>query len=390
MSKNRFVKRSQRWILLTVVSLCIYAGASAQVTIVLKNAADFSDSVQQKLYVSGNFNEWNPGLEAYHLIKQNNSWSVTFTPDASMVYVEFKFTRGDWSKGEVLRDGGYKPNRSYYYKPGMILEETVESFQDLAPKKVIEPNKNVIQFNMYSEELKREKNIRVYLPCDYATDIKQYPVLYMLDGQNLFDDVYAYSGEWGVDENMDSICRMKKTSPAIIVGIDHAGEKRVTEYSPWETTTGYGGGEGDEFADFVANTLKPRIDSMYRTLPDRENTAVAGSSMGGLESLYIVLNHPEQFSKGGIFSPAFWTSEGNFENATQYHSDLPVKLYFICGAMEGDDAKYMKDMERMYDILMDKRIQNMELRLIVESDGTHSEKFWRSEFIDCYEWLFEK
>lgn len=359
----------------------------SQVTIIVNNASDFTPEIQNSIYVAGNFNQWNPGDEKLKLKNEKGKISLTFIPDSGITLLEFKFTRGTWETGEVYQDGSYRTNRSYFYTPGMVLDETIESFQDIAPIKVIEPNKDVIQFKVYSEELKREKNIRIYLPCDYKTSEKKYPVLYMLDGQNLFDDVYAYAGEWGVDENMDSICNLGWET-CIIVGVDHAGEKRFTEYSPWIVSEERGGGEGDEFGFFVVNTLKPKIDSMYRTRPQREFTAVAGSSMGGLESLYMVLNHNNTFSKGGIFSPAFWTSDENFDNAKTFYSQLPTKLFFISGAMEGNDAQYMHDMQAMYDILLNKKIANLQMRMVVDSKGTHSEWFWRSEFFEVYKWLF--
>ncbi|MBP9222056.1 MAG: alpha/beta hydrolase, partial [Chitinophagales bacterium] len=344
--------------------LFLHNNSFSQVTIILKNASDFTPEIQNSIYIAGNFNQWNPGDLELKFKNENGKIALTFIPDSGITYLEFKFTRGTWETGEVYKDGGYRTNRSYFYTPGMLLELTVESFQDIAPTKVIEPNKDVIQFQIYSPELKREKNIRIYLPCDYKTSNKNYPVLYMLDGQNLFDDVYAYGGEWGVDENMDSICNLGWTT-SIIVGIDHAGEKRTTEYSPWFINEEYGGGEGDEFGSFLTNTLKPKIDSMYRTKPQREFTSVAGSSMGGLMSLYIVLNHNDIFSKGGIFSPAFWTSKENFSNAENFVGKLPTKLFFICGAMEGNDAQYMRDMEAMYDILLNKKLANLQMRLVV-------------------------
>ena len=365
----------------------IFDNSFSQVTIILKNASDFSTEIQNSIYIAGNFNTWNPGEEKLKLKNENGKLSVTFLPDSGTTQFEYKFTRGTWQTAEVYKDGGYRSNRSYFYTAGMVLEETIESFQDIAPIKIIEPNKDVIQIKVYSPELNREKTIRIYLPCDYKTSTKKYPVLYMLDGQNLFDDVYAYGGEWGVDENMDSICNLGLLT-SIVVGIDHAGDKRFTEYSPWYVSDEYGGGEGDEFGSFLVNTLKPKIDSMYRTKPQREFTAVAGSSMGGLESLYIVLNHNTTFSKGGIFSPAFWTSDGNFDNAKTFNSQLPTKLFFICGAMEGNDAHYMRDMESMYDILLNKKLMNLQMRMVVESTGTHSEWFWRSEFFEVYKWLF--
>lgn len=168
--------------------------ATSQVTIIFKNATEFTDSIQNNLFIAGNFNSWQPGEGKYKLIKENGIISLTFTPDPGTTYLEYKFTRGNWQTGEVLKDGAYKENRSHFYKPGMVIEEVVESFQDIAPKKIAMPNPDVINITIFSPELKREKNIRIYLPCDYNTSNKNYPVLYMLDGQNLFDDVSAYGG----------------------------------------------------------------------------------------------------------------------------------------------------------------------------------------------------
>ncbi len=376
-----------------ILIFLLNVGLNAQVTIIFKNADAFPDSVTDNCFIAGNFNNWNPGLAEYKLVRKDGKLQVTFNPDKSINTLEFKFTRGSWQTGEVLKDGGHKENRICYYKPGMVLEETVENFQDLAPLKIAEQNLNVIQFKIYSPELKKEKNIRVYLPCDYAespaniTIEKRFPVLYMLDGQNLFDATISFNGEWGIDESMDSICKMNMHT-AIIVGIDHADADRINEYSPWTINDKYGGGDGDLFADFLVKTLKPKIDSMYRTIPGREFTGIAGSSVAGTESLYVVLRYPENFSMGGIFSPSLWTSNEFYKMADAFHYDAPVKIYFVAGATEGGDTQTMDDMEKMYNTLLENKIQNLKMRLIIESSGIHSEAFWNSEFMDCYEWLY--
>ncbi len=373
-----------------VIQFLLLSGVSfAQVTIVLGNADKFSNEIKNNLYVAGNFNDWNPGDENFKLKSDSGIYSITFFPDKNLKQLEFKFTRGSWETGEVLFGGKSKQNRVYSYLPEMVLIENVESFQDLEPADIKIANANVLQFKVYSDELKREKNIRIYLPCDYATSTKSYPVLYMLDGQNLFDDVYSFAGEWGVDENMDSICSMGLQT-SIIVGIDHANDLRISEYTPWYINNEYGGGEGDAFAQFLVHTLKPKIDSFYRTKPQREFTAVAGSSVAGAESFYIVLKYNTAFSKGGIFSPSFWISENYFETAHNFNSVLSTELYFICGAREGDDVDMMKYMEKMYDVLLDNNLQNLNMRLVVESTGIHSESFWRSQFIELYRWLYSE
>lgn len=359
----------------------------SQITFTIKNANDFPDSIKNNLFIAGNFNDWNPADEKYQLKNNNGVYSITFTPK-NMNNLEYKFTHGGWQNVEVHVDGSQTKNRTVTYIAGANIENTVEGWDDLLPDKLKEGNKDVIQFKVYANELKREKNIRVYLPCDYESSGKTYPVIYMLDGQNLFDEVYSPAGEWGIDETMDSICEMQLQT-SIIVGIDHANELRLTEYSPWQIKKYDAGGEGDEFASFVANTLKPKIDSIYRTKPEREHTMIAGSSMGGLMSLYFVMNHNDVFSMAGVFSPAFWTSKENFSNAENFYSVLPTKIYFIAGAKEGNEYDYMFDMQRMYNILLSKQLPALEIRIIVESDGQHTEGFWRDEFFDAYLWLME-
>jgi metallo-beta-lactamase class B len=360
----------------------------AQVTIVLTNANDFADSIKNNIYVAGNFNGWNPADKSFLLKNNNGVYSLTFIPKKDFTTLEYKFTHGSWQRVEVDADGSQTQNRIINYIPEMKIEATVEGWDDLLPDKIKEENKDVIQFSVFSEELKREKNIRVYLPCVYENSGKRYPVIYMLDGQNLFDEVYSPAGEWGIDETMDSLCDLDFET-SIVVGIDHAGEKRLTEYSPWKIKKYNAGGEGDAFAEFVVKTVKPKIDSLYRTKPEREHTMIAGSSMGGLMSLYFVLNYNETFSKAAVFSPAFWTSKGNFSNAEKFRGNLPTKIYFIAGAKEGNEYDYMFDMQRMYNILLKKQLSTLQMRITVISDGQHSEHFWRKEFPEAYEWLME-
>lgn len=128
----------------------------------------------------------------------------------------------------------------------------------------------------------------------------------MHNGQNLFEDSSSYSGEWGVDEYLDSI-KLKK---CIVVGIDHGGGKRMNEYCPFDHEE-FGKGEGAAYVDFVAKKLKPFIDKKFRTIRGRQHTFIAGSSMGELISIYAVLRHPKVFGGAGVFSPSFWVSDNS-------------------------------------------------------------------------------
>src|SRR5690606_36165183 len=144
------------------------------------------------------------------------------------------------------------------------------------------------------------------LPPDYETSAKYYPVLYMHDGQNLFDVRTSFSGEWKVDEHLDSLFLLGDPG-CIVVGIDNGGTNRINEYSPWVNPQ-YGGGQGDQYIEFLIETLKPYIDQNYRTLPDAEHTGIMGSSMGGLISYYGGLTNQNVFGRIGAFSSSFWFS----------------------------------------------------------------------------------
>jgi predicted alpha/beta superfamily hydrolase len=233
----------------------------------------------------------------------------------------------------------------------------------------------------------------IYLPPDYATSIRSYPVLYMHDGQNVFDDATSYAGEWGVDESLDGL-HARGDRGVIVVAVDNGGTLRMDEYSPWRNER-YGGGDGDAYVDFLVQTLKPYIDANFRTHADRLNTGIAGSSMGGLISLYAALKHPEVFGRAGVFSPALWFArEQIFELARAAHGPRP-RLYFVSGAREGQmreaEGVYVRDQQRMVETLRDAGfVAGRDVVDIVHADGTHTEGFWRREFVPAYDWLFNR
>src|SRR5204863_22229 len=132
-------------------------------------------------------------------------------------------------------------------------------------------------------------------------------VLYMHDGQNIFDAFGSYSGEWQVDETMEGLSA--EGIEAIVVGIANSGGGRAVDYSAHNHSL-YGGGGADAYVDFLAQNVKPLIDKSFRTLPDRIHTGVMGSSLGGSISLYALLTQPDIFGFAGVMSPAFWWSEG--------------------------------------------------------------------------------
>ena len=126
--------------------------------------------------------------------------------------------------------------------------------------------------NVYSPQLDNQRDILIYLPPSYADSQNHYPVLYMHDGYNLFDEATSYTGEWYVDETMEKLSAEEHLE-AIVVGIPSMGKERLAEYSPFVDKT-YGGGKGEAYLNFIVHTLKPLVDSAFRTLPNKRNTGM--------------------------------------------------------------------------------------------------------------------
>jgi predicted alpha/beta superfamily hydrolase len=209
----------------------------------------------------------------------------------------------------------------------------------------------------------------------------------MHDGQNVFDAATSFAGEWGVDETLDSL-----RARAIVVAVDNGGAFRMSEYNPWRAANvSLGGGDGDQYLNFLVSTLKPFIDTRYRTLRDPAHTGVMGSSMGGLISLYAVLKRPDVFGRAGVFSCACWVARPAVyqfaRTAGKPHRD--ARIFFIAGELETKDGGPSRDQREMVDTLVAAGWQrNVNVRSIISPDGKHSEWFWRREFPAAFLWLF--
>ena len=237
--------------------------------------------------------------------------------------------------------------------------------------------------------LDRQRTIRIYLPPGYANTSRRFPVLYMHDGQNLFDDATSYAGEWGVDESLDGLAKSHGLE-VIVVGIDNGQEQRMSELNPWPGLMfriHFGPAEGEEYVDFIVKVVKPWIDAHYRTKPDRANTAIMGSSMGGLISDYAIHRYPQVFSKAGIFSPSYWVSDDAYEFAEEKPLPGDARVVLLAGGKEGEDT--VEDLNRMAAVLRGNGLGSDRLSVKVAPDGEHNEAFWRREFPAAVTWLFD-
>lgn len=335
------------------------------------------------LYIAGSFNGWNPQDKNYRLQKNENGNYVLETKLADGMH-EFKITRGSWAKVECKKSGADIQNRFLKLSSDTTINVIIEEWADRFVKKprVSTAGKNVhiIDTAFLIPQLNRTRRVWIYLPPGYSHSQKKYPVLYMHDGQNVFDDLTSFAGEWGVDEILDSISSRKKEM--IVVAIDHAGQKRINEYCPYDMEK-FGKGEGGQYVDFLVKTLKPFIDKNYRTEKGRENTFVAGSSMGGLISMYALLKYPKVFGGAGVFSPAFWVGPRIFDDIKTKGKLVNSRIYFYCGGQEGESME--PDMTRAFEEM--RKVSKSKMECVVRPDGKHTEWVWREEFPLFYLWI---
>lgn len=242
--------------------------------------------------------------------------------------------------------------------------------------------KQVSTFSIEAPQLNCTKKIWIYLPKNYNSTQKKYPVIYMHDAQNLFDAKTSFVGEWNVDEKLDSL-----NAQVIVVGIEHGNEKRMEELTPYKNAK-YGGGNADNYLEFIVKTLKPAIDAKYRTKTNARNTGIIGSSLGGLVSYYAILKYPEVFGKAGIFSPSFWFNRKEIIELTEKTPKLKTKIYFLCGDNEGD-GDMVTDLNKIDDLVSEKRCECKHLtKKKIVKGGQHNEKLWRDGFANAFVWLF--
>ena len=243
-------------------------------------------------------------------------------------------------------------------------------------------SENVSSFEIRTENLDTLKKIWVYLPKSYDSSEKKYPVIYMHDGQNLFDRQTSFVGEWQVDESLDSI----KEPEAIIVGIEHGGDKRIDELTPFSHEK-YGGGKADAYLNFIVDELKPIVDSTYRTLPSYENTGIFGSSLGGLVSFYAALKYPDTFGMAGVYSPSFWFNDKIYAIAENANLNTNTKFYFLAGKAESEEM--LPDLKKMISLLTEKGLKSENFKVEYVEGGEHNEAMWSESFPASYLWLMD-
>ena len=357
------------------------------------------------LYLTGNLPElgpWNPSGLAMSGEGRERTISIQVPQHYNL---EYKFTLGSWDREALSESGAVMPNFELFVDAETSITHEIINFKQ-DPKHYMEnwQESGVIGRLAYwpdvtSGFLSESRHVSVWLPPEYdANPAQRFRVLYMHDGQNLFDPRMASMGtDWGVDEAMMS--GADQFEPAIVVGVWNSS-RRMEEYSPWH--------EAKNYARFLIEELIPRVNAEYRTQTGPENTFVMGSSMGGLLSYYLVKEHPEVFGACGCVSTHFPLSEAVASriltgtasgdstpyilNDIEAGASIPegARLFFDYGT-EGLDASYGPTHDAVQDWLADQGLEENSDYIIREYAGAdHNEASWRARLGDQLAWLLSE
>jgi predicted alpha/beta superfamily hydrolase len=311
--------------------------------------------------------------------------------------VQYKVTRGSWQTVEKKDDGSELANRSYTPAGDETLKITVAAWADQVAK---EPAKSTrtgdirVHERFASKNLGNERRLLVWLPPDYESNKgARYPVLYMHDGQNVFDTATSFAGEWQADETATQLIAEKKIRPLIIVAIENNGS-RMDEYTFTRDEGIQAGGNGAAYLKFVAEEVKPFIDKTYRTKPDRADTAVAGSSLGGTISLELCRAYPQSFGLCGAISPAAWWNDG--ELLKRFDRDpawmKQTRFWIDVGTAEGSAEQHERyvDAVRQLEATMKKAglAADRDYAARIIEGGLHNEQAWAKRFDQVLMFLF--
>ncbi len=245
--------------------------------------------------------------------------------------------------------------------------------------------------NFHSNFLDQSRDVLVYLPPDYEDAARRFPVLYLNDGQNLFDATTAFNGvEWGVDETAQRLILSGRIEPLIIVGIYNTGADRIDEYTPTVDSRQKRGGKANLYGRFLTEELKPFIDHRYRTLTGPEFTGLGGSSLGGLLTLYLGLKYPNVFSRLMAMSPSVWWDHWWILKFVQQLRAKPTtRIWLDIGTKEGKFTpgvvRQLRDLLLLRGWRLDADLKFMEIR-----GGQHTEAAWAKRVEPALRFLFPK
>ncbi len=350
-----------------------------------------SDDDARPVFVTGNFNNWSAGNPQYQMTRiGQGKYEYYFPENMSLpTPLEYKYLKGSWDDAELDEYGNAAENRVRLRAAGSGRDQ-VNRWKKAGKgyEASFLPIIEVVSEQFEMPQLGKKRRVGVLLPFDYYQNPKKtYPVLYLHDGQNLFEDDAPY-GTWGLDKRL-SVMSEKGVGDLIVVAIDHGGAERINEFSPPTVTrTKFGESEGMQYVHFMTDTLKPYIDANYRSKSERNFTGIGGSSMGGLISIYAGLMRPDVYGKLMIFSPSLWLSPKIYFESIKFASPFDLKIYLYAGGKESENM--VPSAKRLKGILERQGINGstVQFKLSIDPRGRHNEQRWGVEFPKATKWLF--
>lgn len=368
-------------LLFIINTICLSAQNKVQIIINASNVAD-----TENIFISGNLPElgsWNPGL--VNLNKLNDStWSIDFY-FLKNTFLEFKFTKGDWSREALNSQREVEGNHNLLVANDTCLYFNIVHWNNGQKKLSGQITGKVVYHKNFTSRYVLPRDIIVWLPPSYnSQQHRKYPVLYMQDGQNIIDPgTSAFGVDWQIDETADSLIQLGLIEELIIVGIYNTN-RRSSEYANTS--------EGEAYLNFITSELKPFIDSSYQTLSDSKNTAVTGSSLGGLISFMLVWEFPDLFSKTACLSTAFKIDNYDYVAPVKAYigAKKEIMLYIDNGGI-GLEQALQPGIDEMLTALRNKGyVENQDLLYIKDIEAEHNEAAWAKRTANFLKFFFPK
>ncbi len=370
------------------------------------------------MYLASSINGWNPADPEYILAGRSDTrWQIVIDQDLKGVTMAFKITLGGWDREELDGSGNAIGNRTLplvdksKLAPGEkpVIEISVPEFRVPVPLSEQVRTSGIYRELRVDGDVRRlevrggaggaentTRDLLVLLPPDYdapGNKDKRYPVLYMFDGQNLFEQLPGVAGEWNIDQTATELMKRGKTKDVIIVGIPHAGENRIREYMAYDV---YEGVEpaGDACLQWVIREVMPRVNRAFRTNPEKDSTAIGGASLGGMMALYAVTNYPDHFAAAIVESmPVF--GEQAILQAVKDAEGKPERIVFGVGSDEIStdpsdrerNARYVAFTESLASEF-ERMIGARRVKLVVGEGASHNEQAWADRFGDAFAFIF--
>ena len=386
------------------LGLCLFlaaAGAadpSSAVPVTFEVVVPAGTDPAAAVHIAGDFQGWDPGAPDCRLARgADGLHRITLDlPPGTLVL--FKFTLGHWGVVEKGPLGEEIANRTLAVSGTGTHRFTVASWaSNPAPARRESSRTGTIETFTVPGFLE-ERRVWAYLPPGYAADpARKYPVLYMFDGQNLFDQATSFAGEWRVDETCEDLITAGRMRPIIVVGMENGGRERLLEYTPWADPH-RGGGGGGSHLEAVIGTLMPAVAARYRILGGPENTGLAGSSLGGLMALYGGLSRPDVFGLVGAFSTTVHWAGYRLTSWTGERGARPLKIYLDMGDRESgtwEDADGNGIADPFDDLRREPAaldglglIAGVDLMAVEDQGGIHNESAWARRLPEALVFLF--